>query len=59
MVQAGNDPSSSSQGSGANTGAAQGNAQQGTVGAGGPDSNRVPAGYRGVVSAYFDDTQQP
>lgn len=57
MVQAGNDPSSSSQGAGANAGAAQGNAQQGTVGAAGPDSNRVPAGYRGVVSAYFDDTQ--
>lgn len=57
MVQAGNDPSSSSQGTGANAGAAQGNAQQGTVGAAGPDTNRVPAGYRGVVSAYFDDTQ--
>ena len=57
MVQAGNDPSSSSQGQGANAGSAQGNAQQGTVGAAGPDSNRVPAGYRGVVSAYFDDTQ--
>lgn len=57
MVQAGNDPSSSSQGSGANSGAAQGSAQQGTIGAAGPDSNRVPAGYRGVVSAYFDDTQ--
>lgn len=57
MVQAGQDPTSSSQGAGANAGAAQGNAQQGTVGPAGPDSNRVPAGYRGIVSDYFDNNQ--
>jgi hypothetical protein len=57
MVQAGQDPASSSQGSGANAGAAQGDAQQGTVGPSGPDSNRVPAGYRGIVSNYFDNNQ--
>lgn len=58
-VQTGGNAGSASLGSGSGAGAGGGDVVQGAVGEAGPDSNRVPADYRDVVSSYFDEEEQP
>jgi len=54
-VQTSNDGGSASVGSGAGVMVGSGSAVQGEVGDAGPDSNRVPAGYRSLVERYFSE----
>lgn len=56
-VQTGGNAGSASLGSGSGAGAGGGDVVQGAVGEAGPDSNRVPADYRDVVSSYFEEEQ--
>ncbi|MCC6314708.1 MAG: hypothetical protein IT337_11940 [Thermomicrobiales bacterium] len=54
-MQTSSDGGSALAGSGAGVTTGGGDAAQQKVGAAGPDSNHVPAGYRDVVERYFSD----
>ncbi len=51
------DAGGSSVGSGPGVSVSSGTSEQGVVGAAGPDSNRVPPGYRSIVEDYFSDPE--
>ena len=54
-VQTSPDGGGSNRGTGAGVTAGSGSAVQGEVGESGPDSNRVPPEYRGLVERYFSE----
>lgn len=54
-IQTSGSGGSSSTGSGSGASVGVGSKTQGEVGEAGPDSNRVPAEYRGIVEDYFSD----
>lgn len=54
-VQSSSNNGSASAGSGGGAAVSSGSSVQGDVGEAGPDSNRVPSEYRGIVEDYFSD----
>lgn len=57
-IQTSGSSGAATSGSGGGAAAGEGTSTQGDTGEAGPDSNRVPAEYRGIVEEYFSDPEQ-